>query len=269
MININDIEGFFPENIRIARFREYMLKEYIHYKMLDILSKSQFSEKLSFIGGSCLRILYGIKRFSEDLDFDNFGMSEQEFTEMTNFITSELKADGYPVVIIDKEKDKKLNAFRRNINFPELLYKQGISGHKEKKFLIKIESQSHNFKYDPIPKVVAGFDVFAIIKTAPPDILLSMKISAMLERNKGRDFFDFLNLVNKTEPNYEYLSFRKGINTPAQLKKALLNRCDEIDFKFQSQDFQHLVFSDMDRQKLNDFKFIVRSLEFSHNKQHK
>jgi len=169
MVNINDIEGFFPENIRIARFSEYMLKEYIHYKMLDILSKSQFSEKLSFIGGSCLRIIHGIKRFSEDLDFDNFGMNEQEFIEMTDFITSKLKANAYPAVIIDKEKDKKLNAFRRNIHFPELLYKQGISGHKKKKFL----------------------------------------------------------------------------------------------------NFQHLVFSDIDRQKLNDFKFVVRSLEFSRSQQPK
>jgi len=48
---------------------ENALKEIIQEIALLGLWRSKFFEKAAFYGGSALRILYGLDRFSEDLDF--------------------------------------------------------------------------------------------------------------------------------------------------------------------------------------------------------
>ena len=71
MIQIEQLKNFFPpflsENLS---FRKYMLKEYLQLLILDYLATTPFVRKTTFIGGTSLRLVYGIDRFSEDLDFD-------------------------------------------------------------------------------------------------------------------------------------------------------------------------------------------------------
>lgn len=44
-------------------------KELLHYEILRIMEDEGFLEKLTFQGGTCLRLCYGASRYSEDLDF--------------------------------------------------------------------------------------------------------------------------------------------------------------------------------------------------------
>ena len=56
--------------------RENAIKEIIQEIVLAGLSRGGFFEKAAFYGDTCLRIFYGLNRFSEDLDFaliDNKG----------------------------------------------------------------------------------------------------------------------------------------------------------------------------------------------------
>ena len=63
-----------------------MLKEYIQLLILDFLSTTPFIKKIVFIGGTNLRLVKGIDRFSEDLDFDCKDFSKEEFMEMTDAV---------------------------------------------------------------------------------------------------------------------------------------------------------------------------------------
>lgn len=63
-----EIEQFYPENLK--PFRKNILREYLRFKILEIIFYSKQADKLSFIGGTALSIIYGNSRFSEDLDFD-------------------------------------------------------------------------------------------------------------------------------------------------------------------------------------------------------
>lgn len=69
-IKFSEIEKLFPENIQKPAFRKNMLKEYFHYQMLNVIYNSPYASNLFFQGGTCLRIVHGFQRFSEDLDFD-------------------------------------------------------------------------------------------------------------------------------------------------------------------------------------------------------
>jgi len=71
MVDLNLIKKYFPEQIRDnTLLGKSMMKEYIQLSILDYLSTTQYIRKLIFIGGTHLRMVMGIDRFAEDLDFD-------------------------------------------------------------------------------------------------------------------------------------------------------------------------------------------------------
>jgi hypothetical protein len=51
--------------------RRIILKEYLQALTLDYLYNHPAYRKLNFYGGTCLHIIYGLNRLSEDLDLDN------------------------------------------------------------------------------------------------------------------------------------------------------------------------------------------------------
>ena len=98
MIDIEQIKGFFPEEIRQnITGQKYMIKEYIRLMILDWLSTSAYVQKVVFIGGSNLRLVKGIDRFSEDLDFDCKGFSKDDFIRMTDEILIFLQRSGFRI----------------------------------------------------------------------------------------------------------------------------------------------------------------------------
>ena len=71
MISVDAIKDFFPTSLtNIPEYQKLMLKEYVQCQILEYLSYSKYIPKLSFIGGTSLRLIKHIDRFSEDLDFD-------------------------------------------------------------------------------------------------------------------------------------------------------------------------------------------------------
>jgi len=128
MIQIEQIKQFFPAIIKDNPiFHKYMIKEYLQLLILDYLSQSPHIGKLTFIGGTNLRLIKGIDRFSEDLDFDCKDLSKDDFFKITDDVLVFLKRSGYNAQIRDRKNDK-LTAFRRSIYFPHFLFRKSKSG---------------------------------------------------------------------------------------------------------------------------------------------
>ena len=160
MIEINQIKQYFPLQIRDNTvYDKYIIKEYIQLLILDYLSTTFYIRKLTFIGGTNLRLVRGNDRFSEDIDFDCKNLSEEEFIEMTDSILQFLKKNGYRAEARDR-KNNKLKAFRRSIYFPEFLFDLGLSGHRTERFLIKIESQNQRISYKKVMSNIKGCGFF-------------------------------------------------------------------------------------------------------------
>ena len=243
MIDLHYINSFYPAPITSnAAFQKHILKEYIQLMVLDYLSTSPYICKLAFIGGTNLRLIKGIDRFSEDLDFDCKDLTEQEFTRMTDSVITFLKREGLNIETRDKE-NPKLTAFRRNIYFPEFLFELRLTGHRGERFLLKIEAQDQGIAYPVITQQVQRCGFFFSVPTPPDSILLSMKLSALLARTKGRDFYDCMFLMQQTRPSYEFLEQRLGISTPELLKKAICEKLAKLDLNIKKRDFEHLLFN--------------------------
>lgn len=242
MIEMEYIRGFYPPYIaQNAGFQKHMLKEYVELLALEWIARSPYAAKLIFIGETNLRLIHGIDRFSEDLDFECKGLSEQEFRQMSDGLVKYLQMQGLNAELRNRE-NPRLTAFRSNVHFPELLFDLRLTGHREERFLMKIEAQDQGVDY-PREMATVQRNGFSFPVPVPPiGVLLSMKISALLTRQKGRDFYDVLFLMQRTEPDYAFLQQREGIANKAELQAALREVVANTDMKMKQRDFEHLLF---------------------------
>lgn len=243
MIQIEAIRGFFPPEIRNdSLFDRYILKEYIQLLILDYLSATPFIRKIVLIGGTNLRLVRGIDRFSEDLDFDCKNLSKEEFIEMTDNVIQFLKRSGLNVTTRDRDNNK-LTAFRRSFYFPGFLFELGLTGHREERFMIKIECEDQLVKYKPDLVNIKGCGFFFPVTVPPDAVLCAMKVTAMIKRQKGRDFYDVMFLLSQTTPDYLYLNERCGVSNLEELKLAIEKMLKTTDLKKKMKDFEHLLFN--------------------------
>lgn len=253
MLNLTEIEKQYPQNLR--HFKRFILREYLQHKILKIIFESTFSSKLCFLGGTCLRIVHGNQRFSEDLDFDNFKLSEKNFDAISKIIKTELEREGYLLEF----KNVYKGAFHCHIKFPGLLFNEGLSGHKDERILIQLDTEAQEFKFTPQPHLLNKFDVFTQINITPLDILLAQKFYAICNRkqSKGRDFFDAVFLMAKTQPNYDYLNLKLKVNSATKLKNALLKKCATLDMNAIANDVKPFLFNPNDINKVILFPKLI------------
>ena len=260
MIQFEQIRKYFPPMLREnTDFNKHILKEYIQLMTLNFLSSGVYVRKLVFIGGTNLRLVKGIDRFSEDLDFDCKDFSKQEFMEMTDEVIRFLNRSGLNAQPKDKDNER-LTAYRRNIYFPELLFDMNLSGHREERFLLKIETQDQRSIYKPVLVNIQGCGYFFPFPVPPDSILCSMKISAMLSRAKGRDFYDLMFLLSQTQPDYKFLGKRCGIRSLQEFQEQTIKFLNVIDLNVKKRDFEHLLFNKVSSEKILQFGEFVQSL---------
>jgi len=256
MLTLTEIEQQYPPHLH--KFKKGILREYLQYKILEIIFASEYARKLVFLGGTALRIIYGNTRFSEDLDFDNFDLSDTEFEGLSQKVRAGLEAEGLKVQIDILGK----TAYRCRVRLPEILFINELSPYQEEKILIQIDSQAQGFEYAPDKKILNKFDVFKEIFVTPLDILLSQKIYAALNRKraKGRDFYDVVYLCAMTKPNYAYLKLKMGVTDAQMLRMKIIEEIKGLDFKELGQEVITFLFNPNDTRKIELFpEFIAQA----------
>jgi hypothetical protein len=256
MLTLEQIEQQYPESLR--PFKRSLLREYLQFKILELIFASEFAPKLSFLGGTALRIVHGNARFSEDLDFDNFGLDESEFAGLAQKVRAGLEAQGLAVEmsLVGKE------AYRCNIRLPNVLFANGVSALADEKILIQIDSLAHGFEYRPDKKMLNKFDVFSEIFVTPTDILLAQKMWAVANRRraKGRDFFDIVFLLSFAKPNYQYLQLKLGVGDAEALRAKLTEIIKDFDFRELARDVKPFLINPDDTRKVELFpEFIAQA----------
>ncbi len=169
-----------------------LAREYMQERILAALQAAGAMIPLAFHGGTALRFLFAIGRYSEDLDFALERPSpDYEFREYLRAIRGELTAEGYRMEI--KVNDSKVvhSAF---IRFPGLLYELGLSPHRDEVLAVKLEVDTN-----PPAGAVATTTVVRRYRTLQIQhhdkaSLLAGKLHAILTRPyaKGRDLYDLL-----------------------------------------------------------------------------
>lgn len=258
MLDINQIESFYPEYLK--PYKRNLLREYLQYKILEIIFDSKFSERLSFMGGTATRIIHSNTRFSEDLDFDNIGVTKEDFEQLSKLIQRKLKLEGYTV----EAKNTFKGAYRSYIRIPNILFENRLSRHKEERLLIQVDAEPQGFNYNSDKIIINKFDVFLRINVVPVDILLAQKIYAIFKRKRpmGRDFYDAVFLLGKTRPNIDYLKLKLKVKDIDDFKKRLLLKCKKFDFGQLSRDVEPFLFMPSDKKRVLLFPEYIKTYKF-------
>jgi predicted nucleotidyltransferase component of viral defense system len=255
MIDLKTISSFYPEPLR--QFPRFILREYLQYKILEAVFQSEHASKLAFIGGTCLRIVHSNARFSEDIDFDNLGCTEEDRIAISGIIKRNLELQGYGVEMKVIHK----NAWHCYIRFPEMLFREGLSGFPEEKILIQVDAEAQHYSFEPESWLMNKFDVFTEIFCAPLPLLMAHKCFAILnrKRNKGRDFFDLIYLLSRNlQPDYGFLSLKAGIESREILLKALLSHCAQLNMQEMANDVAPFLFNARDKEKIIHFETLLK-----------
>lgn len=89
---LQQLEGIPP------KARENPAREYLQVYVLRLLHERGAMASLAFVGGTALRLLYRLPRFSEDLDFSALperGARDLSMEELFRRITADLEQAGY------------------------------------------------------------------------------------------------------------------------------------------------------------------------------
>jgi predicted nucleotidyltransferase component of viral defense system len=257
MLELGQIESLYPEPVRV--FKKNILREYLQYKILEIIFESKFANRLVFMGGTSIRIVHGGSRFSEDLDFDNFELTKNEFEELSEIVQKKLILEGYSIELRNIFK----GAFHSELGFLNILHENGLAKHKDEKLKIKLDTEPQGATYKPEKSIINKFDVFTRIHVTPSDILLSQKLFAILNRKRtmGRDIFDAIFLFGQTQPDFGYLKLKAKISNLSELKEQLLAKCDALDFEKLAKDVEPFLIKPSDSKKILLFRDFVEDLK--------
>jgi len=182
------------------------LREIFQEIALCGLWRGKFFEKAAFYGGTALRVLYGLPRFSEDMDFSLLAPDPGfDLTHWCTVMEKELRAWGFSTRVVKKEKSAHSaveSAFLKANTAEQLLLieaGQDVAGaiHRGQNLRIKVEVDTDpppgfateaRFLLLPVPFSVRVYDLPG---------LFAGKMHAVLCRGwktrvKGRDWYDLV-----------------------------------------------------------------------------
>jgi predicted nucleotidyltransferase component of viral defense system len=202
--------------LQVARERPslgvHALREYIQNYLLWLMQRDGLNTRLFFVGGTALRFLWHIGRFSEDLGFSaGPGWRPDEFEGAARNIEHGLAAAGYDVYLHVKEEKAVQRAVFR---FEGLLAELGLVGRRPQKLSIALEIDTKPPAGATGAKTVVNVHMPVLIQHYDLPSLLAGKAAAMMTREyvKGRDYFDLFWFLSKwpdLEPNP--LMFRNAL----------------------------------------------------------
>ncbi len=186
-----------------------LVREYLQARLLQSLQDRGAFSTWVFQGGTALRFLYSMPRFSEDLDFAlvEAGMPI-DFRDNVTTAARVFEAEGYEVGIRINDRRTVKSGF---LSFKGLLFDLGLSAHASETLSIKVEIDSNPPEGAKIVSTIVRRHVILNLRHHDKASLLAGKLHAFLARQyiKGRDIYDLIwYLSDRTwpEPNLELLN---------------------------------------------------------------
>lgn len=186
-----------------------LVREYLHARILQFLQESSLFRTWIFHGGTALRFLYMLPRYSEDLDFAlERTDASLDFSVSISNVRRWFESEAYRVETNINERRVVKSAF---ILFPGLLYELDLSSHQSEALSIKIELDSKPPTGGVVETSIVRRYVVLHVLHYDKASLLSGKLHAILDRPyvKGRDLFDiywYLSNPAWPVPNIKFLN---------------------------------------------------------------
>jgi predicted nucleotidyltransferase component of viral defense system len=167
-----------------------LAREYLQARILASMQRTGAMIPLAFHGGTALRFLYGVPRYSEDLDFalERPGRG-YDFQAYLHAVRRAFVNEGYTVEIKRGEQRVVHSAF---VRFPGLLYEIDLSPHQDQVLAVRIEIDTNPPAGAGLETTIVRRHVILNLQHHDKASLLAGKLHAILARpfTKGRDVYD-------------------------------------------------------------------------------
>lgn len=210
------------------------------------LHRGGFFDHAAFYGGTCLRMFYGLPRFSEDMDFSL--TQKRDDIHLENYfdaIREEFNLAGFDITITKKEKKafgKVESAFLK-----ENTEAYDIKFQTKKTVKVKIELDTDPpLLFNTEQKLLMQPYSFMVRCFTLPDLyagkMHALVYRAWQRRVKGRDWFDFEWYVRNGVPlSFRHLQerireFNEAIVSPEEFMDQLRKKIVETDIENVKQD---------------------------------
>jgi predicted nucleotidyltransferase component of viral defense system len=217
--NFCQITNFAKQYGLPASKKRAILREFLQVKILSLIYAQKPARNLFFVGGTALRLLYGLDRFSEDLDFDAPDLSKTEIKKLIDEILGRLTEENILVDFYHNPKEKKdYYEFR----FPEILFETGVSPNKEEKIAIKFDFEFFwkRQKRETITLNKYGILTQVVTKTLPQFAVEKLVAYINRTQNQARDLYDLVWLASQgAKPDQEFAK-KNGFEIKDLISKA-------------------------------------------------
>lgn len=246
------------KNLGVPLRARGILREYLQVKALEYIYGQKIADKLSFIGGTSLRLLRNLPRFSEDLDFDNLGVSDLEMVNIMHITRDRFESENIPVELFEKITDGKTYF---EIRFPSLLSELGISTNPREKLMIKVD-YSRQWRGQKTEVILLNrFGVVQHVIANTLDQILVEKLGAYVGRKtvQPRDMYDVVWLVAQGARLDREFMEKNGIGR--LIEKALARFEKDGVTREMKQKLAPFLFVEGDENKLDLFYEIIKNVK--------
>ena len=244
------------------------MREYLQANILRTLQEQGFFRSTAFVGGTALRFLYNLPRFSEDLDFSLTAPANYEFVSLVTGIKDELARAGYNVEAKYNDHKTVVNAF---FKFHDLMFETGLSPLKSQNFSVKLEIDTKPPSGGATEtRMVNNFFPVTFLSFDLPS-LFAGKIHALLTRpyTRGRDYFDlswYLSRHKDLEPNFTLLKnaltqtgYKGEFPESRNWREVLLTRLEKTDWQSIRDDVKNFLENpgDLESLDMDNFRSLL------------
>ncbi|MDP6113356.1 MAG: nucleotidyl transferase AbiEii/AbiGii toxin family protein [Planctomycetota bacterium] len=169
--------------------RRSTAREYLQARILLALQDHGAFTDWAFVGGTALRFLFRLPRYSEDLDFSLTRPGPARFEKLMDLVRNDLRAEAYDVEVKARTRAAVASAF---VKFRGLLYEIGLSPHDDEVFAVKVEIDTNPPEGAQTETRVVRRFVMLNLLHYDRSSLFAGKLHAVLTRKytKGRDLYD-------------------------------------------------------------------------------
>jgi len=200
---MNNVVSDFPKILELAKSyglplgkKRAILREYLQVKILDLIYQEKISSNLYFVGGTSLRLLYGLDRFSEDLDFDIAKIPQGKIDHLVNKIFNILQKENIEVQLYRNITSRRIYY---EFRFVKLLYQLRLSSHRDEKLMIKFDFE--RFWQGETREVILlnRYGFLSNLITINFNHILTQKLIVYLKRGQTqpRDIYDIVWLASQ------------------------------------------------------------------------
>ncbi len=237
-----------------------ILREYLQVLLLKQVYRTDAGKQLFFTGGTYLRLVHNLKRFSEDLDFNSNQISRRKFEELCHSLIIELKRSGIRSKVTFSHWGQVLVG---RFNFPDIEKIYGIKTKhtRESGLLIKFEVNIPRWEIKTETELITGYGETYPCVCTKKSILFADKIDALVKKKMARHLYDIIFMLSQKftvdERIFAELGYKKE---PFEILSNCVRGFSGIELKKQAGILQPFLFDEQETDLIINAKIIVEKL---------